>query len=363
MCDTPTFSVRRSHLVRAALGAALLLTAARGAAAQTKVTAGAAELIIGGRVQTQFNTTTADDQPPTDLLLRRVFFEAAAKVNDFVGGKVQVDVAGNRIQLKDAFARLSFDPAFQIVAGNQHRPFSLLSLTSDARMAPIERAVSIRGIPAVEETRLLESLGYVERDIGIVALGRAVNAPVGVDYTLGVFRGPLQGKVGPQDSYQYTARLSVQPAAWARMGGAWSARDFADPASPDLAKPELRKGNAFVADLDLGRFERGPHLMAEVSHADVDPFRDATFTGAQAWLSYRTQPLGRAVSGIEPIFRVSTAKIDGPRPLGAADGTLLTPGVNIYFGGLNRLMLDYDVWRSREAENAGSFKAMLQVVF
>lgn len=327
----------------------------------------AAEISIGGRVQTQFNTTSVDEEPTGEFLLRRVRLEATVKVNEIVSGKVQPDFAGNRVSLKDAYLKFDFSPAFQLLAGNAWRPFGLLEQTSSTRILPIERGLRIRGLAAQDEYEIINRLQYSDRDVGLQVIGAPEGAPLGLGYAAGVFRGPLHGTLGSEDSYQFAARATMQPFQALRLGAGWSSRDFATRDTTLGLEPGVRRGNAYELDVEYGAFAPGIHLLGEIAFGDKDPFRDEDFLGAQAWLGYRTSEISPVISTIEPIFRVSYANIDqttrsGTRTQGA--GTLLTPGINLYFGGLNRIMLNYDVWlASGDAENEGSFKAMFQLVF
>ena len=327
----------------------------------------AAEISIGGRVQTQFTTTSLDEEPTGEFLLRRVRLEATVKVNEIVSGKVQPDFAGNRVALKDAYLKFNFSPAFQLLAGNAWRPFSLLEQTSSTRMLPIERGLRIRGLAAQDQYEIMNRLQYSDRDIGLQVMGVPERAPLGLGYAAGVFRGPLHGALGSEDSYQFAARATVQPFQSLRFGAGWSSRDFAAPDTALGLEPNVRRGSAYELDVEYGAFAPGIHLLGEIAFGDKDPFRDEDFFGAQAWLGYRTGTVSPVISTIEPIFRVSYADIDqttksGTRTQGG--GTLLTPGINLYFGGLNRIMLNYDIWLARgDAENEGSLKAMFQLVF
>ena len=168
--------------------------------------------------------------------------------------------------------------------------------------------------------------------------------------------------MGPQDSYQYAGRVTLSPVADLRVGGGWSSRHFAEDDSPE---PELERGNAFEIDLEYGSFAPGFHLLAELSRGDLDPFTGSTFTGAHAWLAYRTGALSSRISAVEPVFRASHAKmnVDEVSPP-IQGGTLLTPGINFYFGPLNRVMLNYDVWMGAgDSPDARSWKAMFQLGF
>lgn len=344
----------------------LLILSARAPAQQTvegsRLKLNGAELEVGGQVQTQFNTTTVDTEPNAAWLLRRVRLQATVRVNDLVSGKIQPDFAGNRVSIRDAYLKLSFDPGFQLLAGQAYRPFSLLAQTSSARILPVERGARIRGITAIEEQNLVNDLEYGDRDIGLQLMGAPAGAPLGFAYAAGVFQGPLEGGVGNRDSYQLAARATVRPAEIFQLGFGWSSRDFADPLAPEAGAPVLERGNAYELDLEIGSFSPGFHLLGEVAVGDLNPFEDSDFRAAHAWLAYRTGPLGRVSASLEPVFRVSYADLE--EGVDTAGGTLFTPGLNVYFGGLNRLMLNYDVWSpDGAADPEGSFKAMFQLAF
>jgi hypothetical protein len=327
----------------------------------TTFSAGATEVTLDARVQTQFNTSSDSSVAPSELRMRRIYLGATAHVNDLVSGKVQADFAGNRVSLKDAYLKLTVSSALQLVAGNAYRPFSrLAAYTSDLRILPIERGLAIRGVSGLEEQGFVSGLGYAERDVGLQVMG-APKGPLGLEYAAGVFAGPLAGSVGAQDSYQYVGRVSVEPIADVSVGAAVSTRDFARPAPGD-ARPALRRGTAWEADLEIGSFSPGFHLLAEATTGDLDPFADGDFRGAAAWLAYRTHPVTSTVSALEPTLRVSTGDVDASvEPVG---GTLLTPGLNAYFGGNNRIMLNLDLWNpAGAAPRQHSFKAMFQVAF
>ena len=358
-------------MMRAACALAALLCAAspavpagaQQAGGEGRVKLNGAEVSVGGRVQTQFNTTTVETEPAGEWLLRRARLEATVRVNDLVSGKVQSELAGDRVSVKDAYLKLGFSRAVQLLAGKEKIPFSLLELTSSTRMLPIERGLRIRGVQGVDQNALVGGLRYAERDVGLQLMGSPPWAPLRFTYAVGVFGGPLQGAVGHLDTYQLAGRATLQPAERLRLGAGWSGRDFFRPAGGG-ATAALRRGNAFEVDLEYGAFAPGLHLLAEVSSGDVDPFAGTGFRGAQAWLGYRTGGVSRSLSAVEPIFRASHSEVDEGAPARLAGGTLLTPGLNLYFGGLNRFMVNYDFWLPNGEEGTqGSFKAMFQLAF
>jgi len=330
------------------------LTAQESVPAQVDV--GGVELTFGGRLQTQLNTTSIDDVEGSELIIRRARLELEAKINDLITLVIEPDFAGDEVELKDTWIQLDFDPALQLLAGRSKRPFSRVELTSSKRILPVERGLRIRGLDAFDEYALVNGLEYSDREIGVLVTGAPEGAPLGLGYAVGVYRGPLHGEVG-EATYQYVARATIQPVEPLSFGASWSSRDFAV-----TAGEELERGHAYSIDVEYGAFAPGLHLIAEASFGDVDPFTTTSFRGAHGWLAWRSDSPGRTVSAIEPIVRVSWADIDGESA--TPGGLLLTPGINVYFGPLNRLMINYDVWRGADDSiDAESLKIMLQAAF
>ncbi|HEX8275878.1 MAG TPA: porin [Longimicrobiaceae bacterium] len=356
-----------SRVLPLVLAAGLLPSTLRAQQADSVVfKANALEVSFAGRVQTQFNTTTVESEPSTEIALRRVRLEATVRLNDWITAKIQPEYAGSRVSVRDAYVRFAFDPALALVAGQAHRPFGTILPTSSTRILPIERGVRIRGLPnAREEQNLVAELGYADRDVGIQLTGEPEWAPLGLSYALGVFNGPARGDARELNTYQLAARVAARPLDLLKLGASWSRRDFVvpDPANEDVLR--TRGGQAWGLDAEYGRYAPGLHLLAEAAWGDYDPAEDVTFTGVQGWLGYRTGALTSKLTGVEPVLRVSTGDVDGePTRLAVDGGTLVTPGLNLYFGGLNRIMLNYDLWSpDGDGGREGSFKIQFQAAF
>ena len=321
----------------------------------------AIEIDVGGRLQTQFNTTTIATEAPSEVFLRRVRLELDVKLNDVVSGTLAPDFAGNEVSLKDAFVQLSFSPAVQVLVGQAYKPFGLMEQTSSTRILPIERGLRVRGLDAADEYEIVNSLEYSDRDIGLQVLGEPEFLPLGFAYQAGVFRGPLHGASNVDDSYQYAARVTAQPIDVVTIGGGWSSRHFLK--SPGDASDPFVRGHAFEVDMEVGTFAPGLHMLGEIAFGDADPQADRDFFGAQGWVAWRSEPISSTVSAIEPIFRASYGD---PGDESVSEATLLTPGINIHFGGRNRFMVNYDfVLLGDDAadDTEGSFKAQMQLAF
>lgn len=331
--------------------------AAQNASDPVGVTTDALELQVGGRLHTQLNTTSIAGEPASELFIRRARVELGVQLPNGVSGAIQPEFGNGQVSLKDAFVEMEISPSLAVRAGNTYRPFGLLEQTSSKRILPVERGLRVRGLPAWDEYAVLNELDYSDRDVGLVLLGAPSE---NVDVTAGVFRGPLHGQAGANSSYQYAGRVRGRVAEEVRIGTAWSSRHFVTGPGP-----ELERGHAFEIDLEYGSFAPGLHVLAEVAFGDADQVADANFHGGHAWLAYRTEPLeGRDVM-VEPLLRLSYADVGmGEQPLTPPGGTLLTPGVAVYLGPVNRIAVNYDFWwGARDTEDASSFKVMFQMGF
>lgn len=353
-------------LAPAALAAFLPFAAAAQETVPVVFKANALEVAIGGRIHTQFNTTTVETEPSTEIALRRVRLEATVRVNEWITAKIQPEYAGSRVVLRDAYMRFAFHPALALVAGQAHRPFGTIVPTSSTRILPIERGVRIRGLAdAREEQNLIVDLGYADRDVGLQLTGEPARAPLGFSYAVGVFNGPARAEAREENTYQLAARAALHPVEPLRVGVSWSRRDFAVQDSAAAERLHVDRGYAWAVDAEYGRYAPGLHLVGEAVMGDLDPAADAGFRGAQGWLGYRTGALGPKLTGVEPVVRVSWGDVDGESDrLAVTAGTLFTPGVNFYFGPLNRIMVNYDLWSpDGDGGSEGSFKVQFQAAF
>ena len=319
-------------------------------------------LTLGGRVQTQFTTSTVDDVPEAEVALRRVRLEATLQMNRVVSGRISSEFAGSRVSVRDAYVRIALDPALVVWAGQAYRPFSAIAMFSSARMLPIERGVRIRGLSdAYDHYNLVVDQGYGDRDVGIQLRGEPAWAPLGLSYAVGWFNGPARAEAPEENTGQVAARVALNPAPGLRVGAGYSSRDFVG--DDDIFVVE--RGDAWEADVEIGSDRGGLHFVGEVATGDFDPLVDTKFFGAQGWLGYRTGRASPAIAAIEPMIRVSYGDLDadGQEGLEQGGGTLVTPGVNLWLGGLNRFSVNYDIWDPQDGEREGSLKAQFQLVF
>jgi hypothetical protein len=355
------------HRIFAVTSALVLVTAAPAAGQGFTIASpdSSARITFTGRVQTIFNTTSVDDEPATETELRRVRLETAFQLNRVVGGRIQPEFSGSRVSLRDAYVRFTLAPALQIWAGQAHRPFGVISPASTVRFPTAEKGLRIRGVEAWEHFNLLSGLGYSDRDVGLQVRGEPEGAPVGLSYAAGIFNGPARADAPEENTFQVVARVAARPVEWARVGVSWSRADFAT-AFDDVVEAEMGEGAAWEADVELGSERGGLRAVAEVARGDSDPLAEAEFLSAGGFVAYRTGRASSTISALEPFVRVSWADPDVDDEVGGflpPGGTLVTPGINLWLGGLNRFGLFYDLWNPDTGESASSFKALFQLAF
>jgi hypothetical protein len=322
------------------------------------VRASARELIITARLHAQFNTTTADDAPDTEWLIRRARLESRARINEVVAGHVQMEFAGDRATVMHAYMDLNLSPAVNLRAGRAFKPFGLFARTANTLFIPIEPGLRIRGVTGREAFSLLFGLNYGERGTGLQAEGVIPGAPMRMRYNVGWYEGFLARTpgMGDRDDHAFAGRLDAWPVDPIRVGASWSRRDFVDRDAAGNAAGPLLHGDAFALDFQWGGFRPGLQVMVELTTGVADAVADERFNTAAVWSAWRSAEGPGPIQNIEPLVRVSWADVSG-------GGVLFTPGINFYFAERNRVMLNYDVWSPIEGDRAGSFKVMFGMWF
>ncbi|MEJ2215727.1 MAG: porin [Gemmatimonadota bacterium] len=287
---------------------------------------------IGG-IQVQYNTTDAAGEPGARFELRRARIGAELGLQDWITGKLDVDLATGSVVLKDAWVNLAVAPAFQVRAGRFKRPFSVIALTGYAQLVMVERGARIRGVPngeIGEEYDLLSGSGYLGWDVGVAVHGDLSGT---LSYTAGVFNGGDASR-SPRAA---AARLTVAPAGQPlRLSGAVSRQDV-----PDAT------GWAWEGDVEWGAFRRpGLRLQAEAMTGDnLAVAGSPAMRGAQVAMAWYLPTNGARVQGVELAGRVSYGDPDsGVR---GDDGWLLTPGFAVYFFERDRLQVNWDTYVTR----------------
>ncbi|HEX2168516.1 MAG TPA: porin [Longimicrobiales bacterium] len=337
---------------------------------------------VGGRVQFQWNSTSVDDDEPgapiasSTFETRRVRLGVDIEVGDWIRGAIEPEYALGEMELRQAWLALEFDPAFIVRAGQFKKPFSLVNLTSSTTYPAIERGLRIRGLETAlaagnqgeltslrgdlllgEQQALLDVQGYLGYDLGAAVEGRLGS----LGWAAGVFNGNGPDARDENDAKSLAARVTyaVDIGAPLTLGGAWSRREMS---WPDAEGAETRTGDAFEVDAELGGLREGWWVLAELSSGTNLATRER-FLGGQGVLARYFGTGRRRIEGIEPVARVSYGDPDDG--IDGDAGVLVTPGVNLYFIGRNRLMFNWDVYLPEsdrfETQHAG--RAQINLYF
>lgn len=331
----------------AALG--VVLSAAT-ASAQT-IQAGALGLDFTGRVQVQLNSTSVDGDdlpvPPasTAFEMRRVRFGVGVAYGEWMTGKVEADLAGAGARLADGWVDVRLADPLHLQAGQFKKPFGAFELESSTRIRTIERGVRIRGLTDVvgvpgETQWLLGAGGYAGRQIGAMLHGRTG----ALGYAAGIFNGEGANVRETHGSKAFAGRLTWGPLESLVVGAGASVQPvvFLDGAGVD----DEVHGTAVALDATWGGFrQEGLHVKAEWMVGENptlgSPAALPTMTGVHGLMAW-FQPRAGRVEGVEPVLRLGWADPDTASP--RDHGLLVTPGLNLYFSGRNRLMVNGDVY-------------------
>jgi hypothetical protein len=290
-------------------------------------------------------------------------------LNNWVHAVVEPDFGQNRARLRNAFIAFDVTDAVTFRVGQFKKPFALIQRTSSSVVPLIQRGVRIagllerveaRGEPVTlpdgaaliaDEQTMLDAFGYQG-----YAVGAAVTATAGrFELEAGVFEGPTGSAETGGRRGGGAARAAVTVAPAVRIGTALSH-------SRMTFGEVVRDGTAGSLELawsDPG--QSGPGLYAEgVFGRGVGTGTDIAGGQVMAWL-HRTMR-GR-FTGVEPLVRASYG--DPDVDLDDDGGLLLSAGINLYMGGRNRLMLNWDVYSAQDERigTEGALRAQAQVRF
>jgi len=348
---------------------------------------------VGGYAQVQWNTTSVEEDDvaapgrpaPAELAgstfeTRRVRLVADVRIGGWIRGVVMPDFALGRLQLADAYIDFQAAGPLQFRVGQFKKPFSLMFRTSASQILPIERGVRIRGLeqairaraarggPPVgtldgtpvlgEEQQMLDALGYLGRDLGV-----AIHGTFGaLAYELGAFNGAGPDRRDENDDKSFAGVLE-----WHARGGRPLRAGIAASRRETVAETDARPARrlaGLAAELfaEWGAFRQpGPHLQLEAVTGE-NLATGGRLAAAQAVATWFL-PLHGRIEGMEPLARASYG--DPDRRRADDEGWLLTPGLNLYFQGRNRLMVNWDIYlpagSGADAEHA--LRAQAQLYF
>lgn len=338
------------------------------ARAQVTIDSRAVEITLTGRVHLQWNSSSVGEEISNEFLIRRTRLTAELKVNDWISGKVQPDYGDGKINLKDAYLRLTFDPALRATLGQFKRPFDVFELTSSTKILVIERAGTIRGVDTCSGpgglcsySRFTEQLEYSDRDIGLMLDG-AFGKESRWKYAVSVTNGPGANDEEENDAKSFGGRLEFGLIEGLMVAGNIAIHDYVN---------ETTAGDEYAAayggDVEWGNYKQGLHVQAGVVAGDNWKSLDAsgdpsTFLTAEGIVAYKI-PLApnRFLEAIEPIGRLSWG--DPDTGMDEDEGLLLTLGLAAFFKDRNKIAANVDIWAPNEGDTEYSIKVQSYLHF
>lgn len=339
--------------------------AAHNAQAQVEISARSADIRFGGRLHSQFATSSAEGGKTTDFFTRRARFTLDLSVSDLLDARVQPDFGEGELVLKDAYFRLNLDPGFRISVGQFKRAFDIFQLDSSTDIVVVERTGRINGLSGCGGpggvctlSRFTEKLGYSDRDIGVKADGSIGER---VSYLATLTNGTGTSGADENSGKSVAGRISLRLADAVSVSANVSRHDFVrDDGDTDA-------GTAYGADLEIGGFRDGTHLQVGLIgganwRLDATPGGEIPrFLTGQAILSRYVPLESDQLAGVEPVARVSWG--DPDRGASAGDGLLLTPGMFVYVAGKNRIGANLDIYQPGSGPTEFSFKLQTYLYF
>jgi hypothetical protein len=328
-----------------AVGAALAATFVGSAVAV------AADVTVGGLVQTQF---IAEQHKPSTFIERAIRIKASSKMTEKISAMVTLEAA-KEPNLLDAYVDFACCPKLTIRSGQFQMPFGLETQASRFDQEAIENSLIIGE---------LWNNGYgkgYSRDIGVMATARhkvfefklaAVNG-VGYNYGESNTFFPKWGK--DNDGHMdIVGRFGVGVPMFAGLGvsryqGSWPATetDTTDAVLRTLGMDRTATG--FDMYLDAGKvlfqmeYIRGEGLLGSQWKTAGDISDPISYGGWYVLVGFRVTPL------IEPVFKFD--KYDPNTDVDDDAYSDICLGLNLNFEGKARLQTCYRIKREEADEN------------
>lgn len=343
---------------RFALSLALVLAVPLNASAQNEIRARAATITLGGRLHTQYSSSSVSGAED-DFFFRRARISVDILVNDFLDGKIEPDFAGGRALLQDTFFRLTFAPEARVSIGIFKRAFSTFDISSSTDLPTIERTGVIEGLsvcPGVggicSFSQIAQTLQLDGRDLGL----RLEGSHGRVVWMATATNGPGNNVPDVNDAKSVSGRLGFRITDRVLLSGFAAAHDHLDD------DDETQFFNAGGADLEFGTWRDGVHVLAGVAAGENYLIDDTpSFLTAQMLASWYLPTEGSRFVGFEPHLRLSWG--DGDRSDSDDAGLLATPGFMFYVLGKNGIAADLDYYRPETGNSEFSFKVQTFLYF
>ena len=322
---------------------AMLLPSLPAVAAQEISARGGTSLVLGARVQVQYEAPSVEGQPGT-FFIRRAWVTMDGTLNDRVAGRLQFNAQGSSVL--EAYLELKPSSAFQLQIGQFKKAMSYFWLAANSDLPLIERDGRVTGLDHCRGVggvcafgRLTGSLGLDNYEPGVLMTGRFAGRRLGYRFTFTNGEGLSRKDVNTSKSA--SGRVSYYFADNARLSGYFALDETLDSQGATMGTP------AYGAEFEFGTWRQGPHLLVNgLTGRNWKLGDDADFSTFQVMaLWYRALPEETGLAGVEPLLRVSWAD-SGAEGGEGATGTVITPGVMFYAAGRNGISANLDMYRS-----------------
>jgi hypothetical protein len=311
------------------LGIALASVALPAAARSQNVKAkGIDSLEVKANLQVQFNTTSVDDEPGSEWLMRRARVAVRGWIAGWIRGDVEGDFGRGSARLTDGYVTLGFAPVFALRAGQYKKPFNAHELVSSRELLVAERDGAPRGTDGPTPDGLVDDLGYSNRDIGIEWDGRRDR----FRWAAGFWNGSGDNESEDDDGKQLAARLSAEVVPGWTVSGAWTGKRISEP--PDA--PDATWYQAVELAVTGGEYAApgwkalGQVMAGDSWDPDLGGSDEASFLALQGIVGYHVALFSTPwLIGVEPVARLGWADPDTDTDEDQA--LLATAGLNLYF--------------------------------
>ena len=328
------------------LGIAVAIVVLPAAARSQNVKAkGIDSLDVRANLQVQFNTTSVEEEPGSEWLVRRARIGLRAWIGGWIRADLEADFGRGSADLTDGYVTLGFAPVFTLRAGHYKKPFNAHELISSRELLVAERDGAPRGTDGPTPDGLVDDLRYSRRDIGIEWDGRHDR----FRWATGLWNGTGDNEREDDDGKQLASRLSVDMAPGWTASGAWTGMRISEP--PDA--PDAAWYQAVELAVTSGEYgEPGWQALGQVMAGDnwdpgVGGGDDASFVTIHGIVAYHVALFSTPyLIGVEPVARLGWA--DPDTDADEDDALLGTAGVNLYFHERVKTQIQVDVLSAEE---------------
>lgn len=322
--------------------------------AQNEISARGASIRIGGRLHSQFQTSS-EENADADFFFRRARLIADVTVTDFWGGRVQVDFAGGGAALQDAYVRMNFSESFTVDMGQFKRAFDLFELSSSTDLSIIERDGRIAGVNSCAGVgrvctygRFISALELGGRDQGL----RFTVSGDRVSFLGSITNGTGANTSDENDQKSLSGRVTFSATDKLDISGQLALHDYTVAGEDEYA-------NGWSLDAQYGAFRDGLLVQAALVGGDnwtiLDLGGDAAgFLAWQAVGSWYLPLDGERLTAWEPLLRIGSG--DPDTDVDDNGGFLFSPGAMVYIQGRNKVGFNLDYYSPQTGDSEWGLK-------